>query len=182
VVGTTFYSEEWDNEDPLMLTSPTFSSERVIYQAGPDGSIRSLAWSGDGSKVAFFEYPFDGELIPKIIEIPDPFDPLPVPIEVWTFPEGYPEGMSWAPHSDSLVFNVDGNMYLLELEETEGDLGAKGPPVSLGPGRGPVWSPDGDRILYYHRHFFIKTLGSRGRDQRLHAGGRFQDWRRDPPR
>ena len=140
--------------------------------------------------VAFFDkrtadYPDHGELILKILEIPDPLDlndlPLLIPTDVWTFSEGYPEGMSWAPHSDSLVFDVDGTMYLLELQEVNGVLEAKAPPVALGDGRGPVWSPDGERVLYYNRRFYIKTLGADGKDQRLPIGGRFQDWRRDPP-
>ena len=47
-------------------------------------------------------------------------------------------------------------MYLLELD---GDFRAAGTPEPLGPGFGPVWSPDDTRIVYDTRAgVCVKTL------------------------
>jgi Tol biopolymer transport system component len=157
----------------VFLTSTGFSGLTPVYEPGPEVNVFEVTWSGDGSKVAFFAESDDVTL--TIVDVSDPL--APVGSEVWTYADGSIEGLSWARHSNQLLYNLDGTMYLLELDA---NLNPVGPPESLGEGRGPVWSPDDTRILYYKRKFYIRTLGSGDRDQRLPMGGRFQDWKRDP--
>jgi Tol biopolymer transport system component len=172
--GESLVVSKLGESSEVLLTSTTFSGLTTIFVSDPGVNVFEVTWSGDGTKVAFFEE--SETLILTIVDVSDPS--FPVVKELDLFGGGSIEGLDWARHSNSLVYNLDGTMYLLDLD---GNLDPVGPPESLGEGRGPVWSPDDTRVLYYMRRFYIKTIGASGKDKRLPMGGRWQDWRRNPP-
>jgi hypothetical protein len=156
----------------VLVTNTDFSGSQIVYETGPDGLVRNPTWSGDGTKVAFVEE--GGVAVLKVVDVGDPAFPVVKELDLTS---GSMENLSWARQSNSLVYDLDGTMYLLELDE---DLNLLNGPESIGSGRGPVWSHDDTRVLYYNRRFYLKNLVDGGRDKRLPMGGRWQDWRSDP--
>ena len=153
----------------LVRVSPDFSSEVTVYTSGADLSVYGGAWNPSGTHVAFIEGSFDSGAALKILDLGEESVD-----ELCTFAEmgDPPRRVSWGRTSDQLVFDINGTMYLLD------DLSGSGTPVSLGPGYGPVFSPDDTKIVYDTRAgVYVKTLNPNEPD--LSIGGQwYADWRR----
>jgi hypothetical protein len=153
----------------LVLTDPDFNSETEVYVSDPDIEIWAAAWSPEGTEVAFLEGSYSTGASLKILTPPNG---TPTTVETFSSVDFPPMRISWARTSDQLVFDINGTMYLLD------DLSGPGTPVSLGPGYGPVFSPDDSKIVYDTRAgVYVKTLD--GSQPDVSIGGQwYSDWRR----
>ena len=121
-------------------------SVQTLLSCPRDGcrSIFHPAWSPDGGRISFWDFPYDGELLPtvRILQISTG--------QVRTLYEcprcGGVSGPSWSPDGDTMV--IDAGRNLLLLDPSSGRL-RRVTDCHVGDNCGyPAWSPDGGWIVF----------------------------------
>ena len=128
-----YASDEAGNLD--IWKKPIDGGEAIQITTGPYDESQP-AWSPDGRQIAFYSDREEG----GIFLVPSEGG---IPYRLTLF-GSHP---SWSPDSETLAFESSGDIYLVPKKENEPELivkGTSGIPYT-------VWSPDGEKILYWNR-------------------------------
>jgi Tol biopolymer transport system component len=145
---------------------------RCEYHAEWCGDILSLAWSRDGTRLAFSvtsyggTAEFNGLHIVTLKTRRDFWTPAPVPAGDWG-----PQSLEWSPDGSKLVFDSSGSIYVLAVN------GFRVKRLRTGTLDGafdssPSWSADGTRLVFAtrrHQHSSISVIDLDGSHRGLIA-------------
>jgi len=133
------------------------------------GEVMSVAWSRDGTRLAFSVTSLGGTPRFNGVHIVD----LKTGLDRWqpTYLRGHPVDLEWSPDGSKLAFASAGWIYVMDVETfRERPLATWG----SGSDSSPSWSPEGTRLAFTERrnhNSFIYLVGLDGSDHRLLASG-----------
>jgi TolB protein len=159
-------------EDGLYVVDAKGGTPQLIANA--TANVGSLAWSPDGSRIAFIAY--EEAPMPSAIWTvnPDGTDPQKLPLgECEGVPCSVGGGLAWAPDGSMLAFDSSfGNPSRTAIYVVRVD--GSGLHRINDDGFQPSWSPDGSRIAFLRSYGFsevsLYTMARDGSDTRLVEG------------
>jgi Tol biopolymer transport system component len=137
----------------LRIINLATGRDRLVDGQGECAS--DLAWSPDGSMLAYTCWPYDGFNRQATIEVigTDGSGPTVLPLGG----EGPVFHPTWAPNSRQIAFATSAGVYAGNLDGSHVRLLAPG-------GNWPAWSPDGRRIAYRTRCGAITLITPAGKN------------------
>ena len=140
-----YESYRGDNLD-IYITRADGSGQPIQLTRDPAPDF-SPVWSPGGRHVAFTSWRTGNK---DIFIMPLDAAQDAAAINVSHSPDRHEDHPRFSPDGRFLAFDDDSSGFDLVYEAALADYAPTGEPVSLGQGRQPAWSPDGEAILYVH--------------------------------
>jgi len=170
----------WIDDNQLFIQRvgapyPTALTSRVTGYEWP------LAWSPDGTRIAFVTFRSDGVLTLAVITTTSPpaLRPLAVVEQPMIDPNGSPPSsqlagsrLTWSPDGRTLLLDIGQQIVELDVDDTASH-------VRLARGRQPAWSPDGAWIAFTRDEALVVTAAGGKGERVLSRRGQAPVWSPD---